>query len=199
MAETFTDQPPIYPPIDLPVNTRANAADFDGPVPKPGVEVNLVDAVPCRIAFERGKERHFCFLALSNGTSGWILLLEELPLKQQRGIVRVMAPLAGSDPRIDEKHEKWLHLRIRPSTLPFLDSGKQKGKTKKYLVDGRWTLAFSDEQSCKAAEAMVIEEMKLQQDAVGKQLQPLVEFDMPEDGLQHPQPSPHDIPSDDGS
>lgn len=102
-------------------------------------------------------------------------------------------------PRIDEKHEKWLHLRIRPSTLPFLDSEKHRGKTKKYLVDGRWTLAFSDEQSCKAAEVMVIKEMKLQQDAVGKQLQPLVEFDMPEDGLQHPQPSLQDTPSDDGS
>nr|CAB3484093.1 unnamed protein product [Digitaria exilis] len=101
-------------------------------------------------------------------------------------------------PRIDEKHEKWLHLRIRPSTLPFLDSEKHKGKTKKYLVDGRWTLAFSDEQSCKAAETMVIEEMKLQQDAVGKQLQPLVEFDMPEDGLPHPQPPSHETPSDDG-
>lgn len=41
IGETFTDQPPICPPIDLPVNTRANAADLDGPVPKPGVEVNL--------------------------------------------------------------------------------------------------------------------------------------------------------------
>ena len=102
-------------------------------------------------------------------------------------------------PRIDDKHEKWLHLRIRPSTLPFLDSEKHKGKAKKYLVDGRWTLAFSDEQSCKAAETMVIEEMKLQQDAVGKQLQPLVEFNMPEDGLQHPQPSSDETPSDDGS
>ncbi|CAN6242258.1 unnamed protein product, partial [Urochloa humidicola] len=191
IGETFTDQPPIYPSIDLPVNTRANAADLGGSVPKPGIEVNL--------AFERGKERHFCFLAISNGSSGWILLLEELPLKQDRGIVRVMAPLAGSDPRIDEKHEKWLHLRIRPSTLPFLDSEKHKGKIKKYLVDGRWTLAFSDEQSCKAAEAMVIEEMKLQQDAVRKQLQPLVEFDMPEDGLQHRQPSLHETLSDDGS
>ncbi|OEL26914.1 Protein CLEC16A-like protein [Dichanthelium oligosanthes] len=199
IGETFTDQPPIDPPIDLPVNARANAADFSSLVPKPGVEVNLVDAVPCRIAFERGRERNFCFLAISNGTSGWILLLEELPLKQERGIVRVMAPLAGSDPRIDEKHEKWLHLRIRPSTLPFLDSEKHKGKTKKYLVDGRWTLAFSDEQSCKAAQTMVIEEMKLQQDSVGKQLQPLVEFDMPEDGLQHPQPSLHETPPDDGS
>jgi len=96
IGETFTDQPPIYPSIDLPVKNRANAADFGGP-PKPGVEVNLVDAVPCRIAFERGKECHFCFLAISIGTSGWILLLEELPLKQERGIVRVMAPLAGSD------------------------------------------------------------------------------------------------------
>lgn len=54
-----------------------------------------VDAVPCRIAFERGKERHFCFLAISLGTSGWILLLEELPLKQHYGVVRVVAPLAG--------------------------------------------------------------------------------------------------------
>ncbi|KAM3366776.1 hypothetical protein ACQJBY_015856 [Aegilops geniculata] len=182
--------------VDLPVNKRATAAGFDGSVPKPGLEVNLVDAIPCRIAFERGKERHFSFLALSNGTSGWILLLEELP--QQRGIVRVTAPLAGSDPRIDEKHVKWLHLNIRPSTVPFLDPEKFKGKTKKYLVDGRWTLAFRDEQSCKAAEAMVIGEMKLQQDAVREQLKALLEPNMPENGLQHPQLS-KETSSDDGS
>uniref|UniRef100_A0A0E0DC37 FPL domain-containing protein n=1 Tax=Oryza meridionalis TaxID=40149 RepID=A0A0E0DC37_9ORYZ len=198
LGETLTDQPPIFSPTDLPVNNRATLAGFDGSVPKPGLEVNLVDAVPCRIAFERGKERHFCFLALSNGTSGWILLLEELPLKEKRGIVRVTAPLAGSDPRIDEKHAKWLHLRIRPSTVPFLDTEKYKGKTRKYLVDGRWTLAFRDEQSCKEAETMVIEEMKLQQGAVGEQLKLLLEFDMPEDGLQHACSS-HETTSDDGS
>jgi len=56
-----------------------------------------VDAVPCRIAFERGKERHFCFLAISVGTSGWILLAEELPLKKHYGIIRIVAPLAGSN------------------------------------------------------------------------------------------------------
>ncbi|KAM0901833.1 hypothetical protein ACQ4PT_019699 [Festuca glaucescens] len=199
LGETFTDQPPVHSPVDPPVNKRASAAGFDGSVPKPGLEVNLVDAVPCRIAFERGKERHFCFLALSDGTTGWILLLEELPLKQEHGIVRVSAPLAGSDPRIDEKHVKWLHLRIRPSTVPFLDPEKFKGKTKKYLVDGRWTLAFRDEQSCKAAEAMVVEEMKLQQDAVRKQLRPLLELGMPEDGLQHPQPSQETLSDDYGS
>ena len=54
-----------------------------------------VDAVPCRIAFERGKERHFCFLAVSLGTSGWLVLAEELPFKPSHGIVRVVAPLAG--------------------------------------------------------------------------------------------------------
>lgn len=54
-----------------------------------------VDAVPCRIAFERGKERHFCFLAVSLGTSGWIVLAEELPFKPRYGVVRVVAPLAG--------------------------------------------------------------------------------------------------------
>jgi protein CLEC16A len=81
---------------------------------------------------------------------------------------------------------KWLHLRIRPPTVPFLDPEKYKGETKKYL-DGRWTLAFGDEQSCKAAETMVIEEIKLQQDAIGKQLKPLVEFEMPEEGLQNSQ------------
>ena len=91
-----------------------------------------------------------------------------------------------------------MHLRIRPTTAPFLDPEKFKGKTKKYLVDGRWTLAFRDEQTCKAAEAMVMEEMKLQQDAVGKQLKPLLELGMPEDGLQHPQPSLETL-SDDGS
>ena len=54
-----------------------------------------VDAVPCRISFERGKERHFFFLAISVGTFGWVVLAEELPLKQHYGVVRVTAPLAG--------------------------------------------------------------------------------------------------------
>ena len=55
------------------------------------------DAVPCRIAFERGKERQFFFLPISWGTSGWLVLAEELPLKQYCGVVRVAAPLAGSN------------------------------------------------------------------------------------------------------
>lgn len=54
-----------------------------------------MDSVPCRIAFERGKERHFQFIALSVGSSGWLVLAEELPMKPHHGVVRVVAPLAG--------------------------------------------------------------------------------------------------------
>lgn len=57
-------------------------------------------AVPCRIAFERGKERHFYFLGTAIGTSGWIILAEELPSKLNCGIIRVAAPLAGSNVRL---------------------------------------------------------------------------------------------------
>ncbi|XP_038983749.1 protein TRANSPARENT TESTA 9-like isoform X2 [Phoenix dactylifera] len=178
----LADLSPVHSPMDSPVSSQVKTAGLDVLAPKPGCEINLVNAVPCRIAFERGKERHFCFLALSRGTSGWILLAEELPLKQQHGIVRVTAPLAGSDPRIDEKHSKWLHLRIRPSTLPFLDPAKydafSKGKSK-ILVDGRWTLAFRDEQACKTAESMIIEGINLLCREVEERLKPLLELDIP--------------------
>ena len=56
-------------------------------------------SVPCRIAFERGKERHFYFLGTSMGTFGWIILAEEVPSKPNYGIIRVAAPLAGSNVR----------------------------------------------------------------------------------------------------
>jgi len=53
------------------------------------------NALPCRIAFERGKELHVYFLAISIGISGWLVLAEELPLKKSHGVVRSLAPLAG--------------------------------------------------------------------------------------------------------
>lgn len=67
--------------------------------------LSSVDAIPCRIAFERGKERHFHFLALSIGSSGWLVLAEEIPIKPGRGLVRVVAPLAGCNvSRYDPKN-----------------------------------------------------------------------------------------------
>lgn len=56
---------------------------------------SVVGAVPCRIAFERGKERHFHFLAITIGTSGWLILADELPVRPSFGVVRVVAPLGG--------------------------------------------------------------------------------------------------------
>ncbi|KAL3533286.1 hypothetical protein ACH5RR_006807 [Cinchona calisaya] len=176
-GSVLPDQPPIQPPINIAENYRAKRAGVDCLSPKPSSELNLVDAVPCRIAFERGKERHFCFLAVSLGTSGWIILAEELPSKSSCGIVRVVAPLAGCNPRIDDKHSRWLHLRIRPSSFPFADSAKYaaggKFKTKAF-IDGRWTLAFRDEGTCKAALSVIMEEIYFQTNEVQRRLQPLL-------------------------
>ncbi|KAB1996608.1 hypothetical protein ES319_D13G242900v1 [Gossypium barbadense] len=97
LGRTLPEQPPIQPQIDIPEISRARAAGLDVSGPKPGTEVKFVHALPCRIAFERGKERHFHFLAVSVGTLGWVLLAEELPLKQNYGIVRVAAPLAAQN------------------------------------------------------------------------------------------------------
>ncbi|PON75424.1 CLEC16A-like protein [Trema orientale] len=179
LGKALPDQPPMNPPAHVYENVRAKAAGIGASGPKPGSELRLVDAVPCRIAFERGKERHFSFLPISWGTSGWIVLAEELPLKQHYGVVRVAAPLAGSSPRIDSKHSRWLHLRIRPSTLPFVDPARSgaigKAKTKA-LIDGRWTLAFRDEESCKRALSMILEEINLQGDEVERRLRPLLDI-----------------------
>ncbi|OVA07524.1 Uncharacterized protein family FPL [Macleaya cordata] len=185
-GKALPEQPPIYFPTDLPLNTRSKTAGLDVLDPKPGTEISIVDAVPCRIAFERGKERHFSFLAISRGTSGWVLLAEELPLRNQRGVLRVAAPLAGSNPRIDDKHLKWLHIRIRPSTLPFMDPSKSDafGKSKtKALIDGRWTLAFRDEGSCKSALSMILEEMDLQSNEVERRLRPLFDLNRSRDEI----------------
>lgn len=84
-------------------------------------------------------------------------------------------------PRVDEKHSKWLHLRIRPLTLPFVDPANydvfSKGKAK-ILVDGRWTLAFRDEQACKTAESMIIEGINMLRREVEERLKQLLELDI---------------------
>ncbi|KAJ6673150.1 PROTEIN TRANSPARENT TESTA 9 [Salix viminalis] len=180
LGRALPDQPPACLPSDIPENSRARTAGLDVSGPKLGTELTLVDAVPCRIAFERGKERYFCFLATSVGSSGWIILAEELPLKRHHGIIRIVAPLAGSNPTIDETHSRWLHLRIRPSTIPVLDPAKSiaHGKAKtKALVDGRWTLAFRDDESCKSALSMIIEEIDLQSSEVKRRLKPLLNLE----------------------
>ncbi|XP_047959769.1 protein TRANSPARENT TESTA 9-like isoform X1 [Salvia hispanica] len=184
LGKVLPDQPPVFSEVDTPEKSRARNAGLNLPELKPNAEINLVGAISCRIAFERGKERHFLFLALSMSSCGWLVLAEELPVKPGRGLVRVVAPLAGCNPRVDDKHLKWLHLRIRPSSFPFTDTAMYAGHGKvksKALVDGRWTLAFQDEESCKNAMSMVVEEMELQSCMVEKSLEPLLELDRSND------------------
>ncbi|KAK2358717.1 protein TRANSPARENT TESTA [Trifolium repens] len=180
LGRALPEQPPIDPTGDLPTNCRAQTSGLDVSGPKAGTEISLVNAVPCRIAFKNGKEHHFCFRAISLGISGWLVLAEELPSQKSHGIVRVTAPLAGCDPRIDDTHSTWLHLRIRSSSLPFLNPAKSNdyGRMKtKSLVDGRWTLAFRDEQSCNSALGMIVEEINILSDEVHRRLKPLLNLE----------------------
>ena len=55
---------------------------------------------------------------------------------------------------------QFISSQIKHFFVPFLEPENFKGKTKKYDVDGIWTLAFRDDQPCKATEAMVIEEIE---------------------------------------
>ncbi|GMH03133.1 hypothetical protein Nepgr_004972 [Nepenthes gracilis] len=185
-GQVLPDQPPVQQPIDMPKNSRANVVGLVNAGLKPGTELKLVDAIPCRIAFERGKERHVRFLAISMGTAGWLVLAEELPLKPHLGVVCVVAPLAGCNPRVDDKHPRWLHLRIRPSSLPSISSVKStaSGKAKtKALADGRWTLAFQDVPSCQSALSMILRETDLQILEVERQLKPLFDLGCSIDSL----------------
>ncbi|KAJ9550806.1 hypothetical protein OSB04_014851 [Centaurea solstitialis] len=176
-GRSLPDQLPLLPPADFPESSRAKTAGLNVTGPKLTTELYLVDAVPCRIAFERGKERHFSFLGISMGTSGWIILAEESPQRLNYGTVRVVAPLAGCKPRIDERHTRWLHLRIRPSTLPLTETAKNVANLKlksKSLVDGRWTLAFRDEASCKSALTMILEETDSQCKEIERRLRHMI-------------------------
>ncbi|CAI8584098.1 unnamed protein product [Vicia faba] len=184
LGRALPEQPSIQPPSDLPANCRAKTSGLDVSGPKAGTEISLVNAVPCRIAFKSGKEHHLCFQAVSLGISGWLVLAEELPSQKSHGIIRVVAPLAGCNPRVDDTHSTWLHLQIRSSSLPFQDPAKSNdyGRMKaKSLVDGRWTLAFGDVKSCNSALEMILEEINFVSDEVHRRLTPLLNLDTTKD------------------
>jgi hypothetical protein len=61
------------------------------------VWVAAKDAMSCRVAFERGKERQVHLLVVVGETTGSLLLVEDISIKQHRGMIRVTAPLVGSD------------------------------------------------------------------------------------------------------
>ena len=86
-----------------------------------------------------------------------------------------------SQPAIDLKHRKWLHLRIRSPQRPQQDAGSLASRSPmgsrakaKRVADGRWTLAFGDEATCLMAHAEVVRAMREQSEAVRRCVSPLL-------------------------
>ena len=92
--------------------------------------------------------------------------------RQQYGIVRAVAPLAGCAAAVDQSHKKWLHVRVRSpyscllavARSPAGTPGGPGGTTisnpeaaRRRLLDGHWTLAFENEGTCAAAKRMIDE------------------------------------------
>ncbi|GBG71714.1 hypothetical protein CBR_g9125 [Chara braunii] len=140
------------------------------------VELTAGDSMVCRVAFEKGKERAVHLLVAASGHSGSLILADGSQNRLGWGVVRVIAPLAGCRPRIDEKHPRWLHLRIRSPVHPPAEAGMLAWNRTRMRRpgDGRWTLAFNDEQRCQTAQRVVAEEIAFQSNAVRQVLQPLI-------------------------
>ncbi|CAI5948957.1 unnamed protein product, partial [Closterium sp. NIES-64] len=185
------DVPPLATAAPPLLDARFGRKGLNLPQAQEGTEVPLEpgDAIPCRVAFERGKEKHVLLLVASSAANGWVLLAEPpagmtakaAVAEGATGVVRVVAPLAGCQPSLDPKHKRWLHLRIRSPQAPASDAGTlasrspmgSRARTKR-LADGRWTLAFSDEAACRFAHLAVQEESYVQGNAVRSMLLPLV-------------------------
>ncbi|GMP84219.1 hypothetical protein CsSME_00037833 [Camellia sinensis var. sinensis] len=142
-----------------------------------GSEISLVSGIPCKIAFSKVGTRDIYMIPIATGKSGKFLLLEKHPLHFKRGVVIAMAPLAGLNPNVDEKHPTWLHLRIREFD-PKFDESKTRShhlNTSNHEENGRWTLGFPDADACVAAQLLILEETNKQRSSVESLLAPLLQ------------------------
>lgn len=182
LRSTVPENPPTNLLKDSPACSRGKDIGVDTVALKVGVSVNLGDAIPCRIAFEEGKELHVHMLTVVKGAFGWLLLAEKVHDKPHHGIVVAIAPLAGLKPKIDENHQRWLQLRIRADDMASLDSqivGMSSSRYRTYRVpDGKWILAFSDEQACKYARSIILEEIARQSSFVKRALESMLIVDV---------------------
>lgn len=114
-------------------------------------------------------------LAASTHNS-WLVYIFHLVIGQT--VLKVL-DIMVLQPKVDEDHPKWLHLRIRSPHSPTTDIAKVGGggvrPRSRRLVDGRWTLAFPDEKTCKYAQEAVLEEIDIQRLAVQQVLEPLLD------------------------
>ncbi|CAI5969877.1 unnamed protein product [Closterium sp. NIES-65] len=99
------DVPPLATAAPPLLDARFGRKGLNLPQAQEGTEVPLEpgDAIPCRVAFERGKEKHVLLLVASSAANGWVLLAEPpagmtakaAVAEGATGVVRVVAPLAG--------------------------------------------------------------------------------------------------------
>ncbi|XP_050380815.1 protein TRANSPARENT TESTA 9-like isoform X2 [Argentina anserina] len=142
-----------------------------------GSEVPLGSGIPCRIAFSNAGIRDIYLIPVAKKRSGKLLLAEKHPFRSHRGTVLAIAPLAGSNPKVDEGHPTWLHLQIREFEPKFRNTkfrGYHAAKSN-HIVDGRWTLGFSDAKACAAARLSVLEETRKLRSSVESLLAPLLQ------------------------
>lgn len=80
-------------------------------------------------------------------------------------------------PKIDENHRTWLHLQIREFDPKFGNNKTRADELKNsnHVTDGRWTLGFSDADTCEAARLFIIEEINKQRSAVENLVAPLLQ------------------------
>ncbi|XP_047311924.1 protein TRANSPARENT TESTA 9-like [Impatiens glandulifera] len=143
-----------------------------------GSEIALGSGIPCKISFSKVGSRDIFVLPVARGMSGKLFLVEKHPLHSKRGVVIAIAPLAGLNPKADEKHRTWLHLQIREFE-PVIPLGKNKRDTQASSSsideqDGRWTLGFSDANACEAARLSICEEISRQRSCVETLLAPFL-------------------------
>ncbi|CAI5977091.1 unnamed protein product [Closterium sp. NIES-64] len=141
------DVPPLATAAPPLLDARFGRKGLNLPQAQEGTEVPLEpgDAIPCRVAFERGKEKHVLLLVASSAANGWVLLAEPpagmtakaAVAEGATGVVRVVAPLAGCQPSLDPKHKRWLHLRIRSPQAPASDADSSSVKGLKSLNGAR--------------------------------------------------------------
>ena len=131
--------------------------------PSVGDEIEMGDgvALPCRVAFERGREMAVYLVAHTSTAkpdvpASSLLLIEPMPSKLGAGTVRAVAPIIASQARTDTRHPEWLHVYVRAplSSLSSLDKNQRVNGRR--LIDGQWTLAFPDEAAGSAALDMVL-------------------------------------------
>ena len=80
-------------------------------------------------------------------------------------------------PKIDEDHPTWLHLRIREFDPKFITAKGKHSTVSDPSADGRWTLGFLSVKACETARLLVLEEACKQRSFVESILAPLLQDD----------------------